>query len=220
MTAGTAAGTGLIESFARRVTALDRLGMTLLRVGVIIVFVWIGGLKWFKYEADGIIPFVANSPFMRWMIGDPDGYKPHMNAEGVLNETNRAWHEANATYPVAIFIGVTIVGIGLLLAAHWIRPELGMLGALGVIGFSFITLSFLVTTPETWVSAPAEGMADADLGFPYLSARGRLVVKDCIQMGAGFVLLVDSARATLRRHAAKKAGVDSQAARVGDEVAA
>ncbi len=194
--------------------------MTLLRVGVIIVFVWIGGLKWFKYEADGIIPFVANSPFMRWMIGDPDGYKPHMNAEGVLNETNRAWHEANATYPVAIFIGVTIVGIGLLLAAHWIRPELGMLGALGVIGFSFITLSFLVTTPETWVSAPAEGMADADLGFPYLSARGRLVVKDCIQMGAGFVLLVDSARATLRRHAAKKAGVDSQAARVGDEVAA
>ncbi|AYD90344.1 DUF417 domain-containing protein [Actinomyces sp. 2119] len=207
MTASTAAGSGLIESVARRFVSLERLSLTLLRIGVVIVFVWIGGLKWFRYEADGIIPFIANSPFMRWMIGDPDGYKPHMNAEGVLNEANRAWHEANSTYPVSIFIGVTIVAIGLLVAAHWIRPELGMLGALGVIGFSVITLSFIITTPETWVSAPAEGLADSDLGFPYLSGRGRLVIKDCIQMGAGFVLLVESARATLRRRGVQ----DSQA---------
>ncbi|MBO3725676.1 YkgB family protein [Actinomyces bowdenii] len=197
MTSNTAGGP--IVSVARRLLALDRLSLTLLRLGVIVVFLWIGGLKWFKYEADGIIPFIANSPLMRWMIGDPAGYKPHMNPEGVLNEANRAWHEANSTYPVAIFVGATIVAIGLLLAAHWIRPELGMLGAAGVIGFSVVTLSFLITTPEVWVSAPAQGAADADLGFPYLSGRGRLVVKDCIQMGAGFVLLVDSARATLRR---------------------
>lgn len=152
-----------------------------------------------KYEADGIIPFIANSPFMRWMIGDPDGYKAHMNAEGVLNETNRAWHEANATYPVSIFIGVCIVTIGLLVLPHYLHPAIGMLGALGVIGFSFVTLSFLVTTPEVWVTAPAQGAADADIGFPYLSVRGRLVIKDCIQMGAGFVLLVDSARTYLAR---------------------
>ena len=25
---------------------------------------WIGGLKAFQYEADGIVPFVTNSPFM------------------------------------------------------------------------------------------------------------------------------------------------------------
>ena len=148
-----------------------------------------------KYEADGIIPFIANSPFMR----DPDGYKAHLNAEGVLNETNRAWHQANATYPVSIFIGVCIVTIGLLVLAHYLHPAIGMLGALGVIGFSFVTLSFLVTTPEVWVTAPAQGAADADIGFPYLSARGRLVNKDCIQMGAGFVLLVDSARTYLAR---------------------
>ncbi|WP_127842740.1 DUF417 family protein [Actinomyces wuliandei] len=203
MTTSTAAGPSLIDSAARRFASLERLSVTLLRVGVVIVFVWIGGLKWFRYEADGIIPFIANSPFMRWMIGDPEGYKPHMNAEGVLNEANRAWHEANSTYPVSVFIGVTIVAIGLLVAAHWVRPELGMLGALGVIGFSVITLSFIVTTPETWVSAPAEGLADSDLGFPYLSGRGRLVIKDCIQMGAGFVLLVDSARMTLRRRGAR-----------------
>ena len=44
-----------------------------------------------------------------------------------------------------------------------------------------------------------QGAADADIGFPYLSVRGRLVIKDCIQMGAGFVLLVDSARTYLAR---------------------
>jgi uncharacterized membrane protein YkgB len=32
------------------------------RVAMIVVLVWIGGLKAAKYEADGIVPFVANSP--------------------------------------------------------------------------------------------------------------------------------------------------------------
>jgi uncharacterized membrane protein YkgB len=29
---------------------------------------WIGGLKAFQYEADGIVPFVANSPLMSFSI--------------------------------------------------------------------------------------------------------------------------------------------------------
>ena len=33
-----------------------------IRVAILVVFVWIGGLKYFHYEADGIVPFVANSP--------------------------------------------------------------------------------------------------------------------------------------------------------------
>lgn len=190
---------GLLDKFAKAIVRIDRLALGLLRIGVAIVFLWIGGLKWFKYEADGIVAFMANSPFMRWMLGDPSGYASHMNAEGALVEANRAWHEANGTYPVSIAIGVVICLLGLLILAHYIHPTLGMVGALGVIAFSVVTLSFLVTTPEVWVTAPKEGLADADLGFPYLNGRGRLVVKDCIQMGAGFVLLVDSARIYLKR---------------------
>ncbi len=193
----------LIARVAESITRLDRLALTVLRLGVIVVLAWIGGLKWFKYEADGIIPFVANSPFMKWLIKDPANYKAHQGAEGALIEANRAWNEAGGTYPMAIFVGVTIIAIAALLALHWIRPELGMLGAIMLVGFSVITLSFLVTTPEVWVSAPAKGTADADLGFPYLSGRGRLVVKDCIQLGAGLVLLVDSARRVLASRARK-----------------
>lgn len=100
---------------------------------------------------------------------------------------------------MSIFVGVAIILIGAFIALHWVCPELGVLGALALIGFSVVTLSFLATTPEVWVAAPAKGAADADLGFPYLSGRGRLVLKDCIQLGAGFVLLVDSAKMSLRR---------------------
>jgi uncharacterized membrane protein YkgB len=38
--------------------------INLTRVAIFIVMAWIGGLKAFQYEADGIVPFVANSPLM------------------------------------------------------------------------------------------------------------------------------------------------------------
>ena len=40
----------------------DRAGVVVTRIGLIVVLLWIGGLKAFKYEAQGIVPFVANSP--------------------------------------------------------------------------------------------------------------------------------------------------------------
>ena len=36
---------------------MDKVGVTLTRVGLIVVLLWIGGLKAFRYEADGIVPF-------------------------------------------------------------------------------------------------------------------------------------------------------------------
>lgn len=38
--------------------------INLCRISIYIVMVWIGGLKAFQYEADGIVPFVVNSPLM------------------------------------------------------------------------------------------------------------------------------------------------------------
>ena len=53
-----------IESLFRLAAGADRLGMNALRAGLIVVLVWIGSLKVAPYEADGIVPFVANSPAM------------------------------------------------------------------------------------------------------------------------------------------------------------
>lgn len=174
---------------------MDKVGVTVTRIGLIVVLLWIGGLKAFRYEADGIVPFVANSPFMSFFYADGDNYKAHMNPEGVLNEANRAWHEANGTYAFSYGLGAVIVSYGLLLCLHPWYPQASTLGSFLVLVMSFVTLSFLITTPETWVP----NLGDTEHGFPYLSGRGRLVVKDAIMMGAAIVTMADSAKAYLRK---------------------
>jgi uncharacterized membrane protein YkgB len=172
----------------------DRLGFTLLRAGLITVLVWIGALKAAPYEADGIVPFVANSPVMSFFYEyEAPEYRQHMNKEGELISANRAWHEANGTYAFSYLLGSVIVLLGLLIAAHWWKPAVGAVGSFLVVGMSFVTLSFLVTTPESWVPS----LGDVHHGFPYLSGRGRLVVKDAIMLGAAVLTMADSARLAL-----------------------
>ena len=184
------------ESVLQRAARMHVPGMTVLRAGLIIVLLWIGALKAAPYEADGIVPFVANSPVMSFFYERPaPEYRQHLNKEGELVPAHRAWHEANGTYTFSWLLGGVIVLLGLLVAAHWWRPAIGAVGSFLVIGMSFVTLSFLVTTPETWVPS----LGDEHHGFPYLSARGRLVVKDLIMMGAAIVTMADSARAALAR---------------------
>jgi uncharacterized membrane protein YkgB len=174
---------------------MDRLGITITRLGLILVLLWIGGLKAFRYEADGTVPFVANSPFMSFFYADGANYKSHMNPEGVLKPENRAWHAANHTYEFSYGLGTVIVLYGLLICLHPWLPQAATLGSFLVVIMSFVTLSFLITTPECWVP----DLGDAQHGFPYLSGRGRLVVKDAIMMGAALVTMADSAKAVLRK---------------------
>src|SRR5690606_36826032 len=108
---------------------MDNVGVTVTRIGLIVVLRWIGRLKAFRYEADGIVPFVANSPFMSFFYADGDNYRAHMNPEGVLNEKNRAWHEANNTYGFAYGLGAVIVLYGLLLCLHPWLPQAAAVGS-------------------------------------------------------------------------------------------
>jgi uncharacterized membrane protein YkgB len=45
---------------------LSVVGTHVARYGLAIVLLWIGGMKFTAYEAEGIKPMVANSPFMGW----------------------------------------------------------------------------------------------------------------------------------------------------------
>jgi uncharacterized membrane protein YkgB len=175
----------------------DRLGLAVTRAGLVVVLVWIGGLKVYHYEADGIVPFVANSPVMSFFYADPGNYKAHMNPEGAVVPANRAWHATNRTYPFALGLGSVIVLYGVLIALHPVLPQAATVGSFLVVVMSVVTLSFLVTTPECWV--PDRG--GPEHGFPLLSGAGRLVVKDAIMMGAALVTMADSAKAYLRRRA-------------------
>jgi uncharacterized membrane protein YkgB len=175
---------------------LDRFGMGLLRLGLVVVLLWIGGLKFVPYEADGIVPLVANSPAMSFFYHHPaPDYKHYMNKEGEINAAHREWHESNGTYPFSHGLGALIVLIGILIALHPLRPQIAAVGSALVILMACTTLSFLITTPEAWVPA----LGDSAHGFPYLSGVGRLIIKDVIMLGAGFVTLADSAKAYVSR---------------------
>jgi reactive chlorine resistance protein C len=192
------AQTGALRRLFIRAASLDRLGMGLLRLGLVIVLLWIGGLKFARYEADSIVPLVANSPLMSFFYHFPaPEYKSYMNREGELNPAHRRWHDENGTYPFADGLGLVIVTIGILIALYPVLPQASAVGSFLLILMACTTLSFLVTTPEAWVPA----LGDGTHGFPYLSGVGRLVIKDAIMLGAAFVTLADSAKAYLRRAA-------------------
>ena len=48
---------------------LEAVGRALARYGLVVVVGWIGLMKVTGYEAEGIRPFVANSPLMSWVYG-------------------------------------------------------------------------------------------------------------------------------------------------------
>ena len=53
-----------MSSIFETMSRAESWGITLTRIGIIVVLLWIGGLKVTQYEAEGIVPFVANSPVM------------------------------------------------------------------------------------------------------------------------------------------------------------
>jgi uncharacterized membrane protein YkgB len=179
-----------------RIGRLDRIGALITRLGLVVVTLWIGGLKATHYEAEGVVPFVANSPLMSWMLKTPAGYGDHRTAEGSIDAADEAWHHVNGTYTMALVIGVIIVSIGIAIACGFAFPLAGVVGGLLLAGMSVVTLSFLVTTPEVWVAAHGASTH----GFPFLAAPGRLVVKDAIMLGASLWTAADSAK----RYVAKR----------------
>jgi len=185
----------LFESAAK----LDRVGITLTRIGLVVVLVWIGSLKVFAYEDEGIVPFVANSPLMSFFYQQPAGeYRQHMNREGERVPANREWHARNGTYLFAYGLGSVIVAFGVMIALHPWLPRVAAVSSFLVFLMSFVTLSFLITTPECWVPA----LGSSEHGFPLLSGAGRLVIKDAIMAGAALVTMADSAKAYLRKRTA------------------
>src|SRR5260370_11639603 len=71
----------------------------LVRIAIFVVMAWIGGLKFVPYEAEALVPFVANSPVIKFFYAKPaPKSKQYMNKEGEPVPNNRPWHQKNPTY--------------------------------------------------------------------------------------------------------------------------
>lgn len=201
-----------MQKFLQALAGSQKYFANYVSIAIFIVMAWIGGLKVVQYEADGIVPFVTNSPFFSYMYSKKEivdngkgkmvaEYNLHKNPEGLVVPKNIEWHKQNGTYTVSYLIGTTICTIGtLVLLGIWF-PKLGLIGGLLTFGMSIVTLSFLITTPETWVpnlGNPALGITESpNHGFPYLSGAGRLVIKDIIMSAAGLIVASNAARRIL-----------------------
>lgn len=182
-----------------------------MRGALFLVMVWIGGLKAYQYEADGIVPFVINSPLMNFFYQNTDNttlndhnkevseYTLYKNPEGKTVQKNIDWHKQNGTYVFSYALGLVIVTIGsLVLLGIWF-PKIGFLGGLLTTGMSLVTLSFLITTPEVFVPNLGGDFPTPHYGFPYLSGAGRLVLKDIIMLAGGLIVASEAAVRILHR---------------------
>lgn len=102
---------------------LERIGAHVARYGLVVVLLWIGGMKFTTYEAEGIKPLVANSPLMAWVYD-------------VMSVTG-----------FSMLLGVVEIAIGVLIALRPVWPTASAAGGvLGVVMF-LTTITFLFSTP-------------------------------------------------------------------------
>ena len=188
--------TALVDGLLHLSASLKGFGVHLIRVAIFLIFVWIGGLKFFNYEAEGIVPFVANSPFMSFFYAkEVPEYKDYKLKEGEFDARKHQWHEENNTYVFSKGLGILIMTFGVLTLLGIVWPKVGFVGAGLVFLMTIGTLSFLVTTPEVWVPDLGSG----EHGFPLLTGAGRLVIKDVCILAGAVVVAADCAQRILAR---------------------
>ncbi len=102
---------------------LGIVGTFLMRYGLVVVIGWIGAMKFTAYEAQGIHPMVANSPFMGWLY-------QIFSIQGFSN-----------------VLGVVEIATALLIAVRPFSARVSAIGCgLAVLMF-LTTLTFLFSTP-------------------------------------------------------------------------
>ncbi len=122
----TATTTAPLESDIAWSEKLQALGTFMTRYGLVVVFAWIGAMKFSAYEANGIQPFVANSPLMSWLY----------NIFSVQTFSN--------------WLGVLEVTIAVMIATRPISTRISAAGSALASVLFLGTLSFMLSTPGVW----------------------------------------------------------------------
>jgi uncharacterized membrane protein YkgB len=147
----------------------------LVRTSMVIIFLFFGYQKWFEYEAQTLIPYIANGPLISWMY-------PVFGIRGA------SW-----------FLGVSEWLFGALLFLGFWNKKLGILGALGSCVSFIMTVTIIPFMPGGW-AASAGGFPAMTGNVPFLmkdlvlfAASFYLLKQDVMRVS----LSADSAKASL-----------------------
>ena len=121
----------LVRLMAKLGLLKEDLDYHLIRVSMVIVFLFFGYQKWFDYEAQSPIPYISNGPLISWMY-------PVFGIKG-------------ACY----FLGVAEWVFGALLFAGFWNKTLGAIGTIGACGSFISTVTIIPFIPGGW--APSAG---------------------------------------------------------------
>ncbi|WP_308909847.1 DUF417 family protein [Pseudokordiimonas caeni] len=111
-------------------TGYERAGRGFMLGGLLLVLVWIGGMKFTAPEAAGIAPLLSTSPIFNWWLS------PNFSEQGA-----------------SCVIGVLELITALLLTATWWNKGLFRLGLLGCAATFVATLTFLISFDPAWTKA-------------------------------------------------------------------
>ena len=115
----------------------------LVRTSMVIIFLFFGYQKWFEYEAQTLIPYIANGPLISWMY-------PVFGIRGA------SW-----------FLGVSEWLFGALLFLGFWNKKLGILGSLGSCVSFIMTVTIIPFMPGGW-AASAGGFPAMTGNVPFL----------------------------------------------------
>ncbi len=105
---------------------IESIGGLIIRYGLVLVLLWIGGMKFTAYEAKGLESVVSTSPLLSW------GYQV-FSLQGFSN-----------------LLGVVEIVFAMLIAARPLAPLASAVGSFGAIGMFLITLSFFFSASGVW----------------------------------------------------------------------
>ncbi|HYO26490.1 MAG TPA: DUF417 family protein [Lacipirellulaceae bacterium] len=106
--------------------AVQAAGRHTARYGLVLALLWIGGMKFTAYEAEGISGVVSNSPLMSWA------------------------YSVVSVQGFSALLGITELAIALMIASRPFSARAAFIGSGLAVGMFLTTLSFLLTTPGVW----------------------------------------------------------------------
>src|SRR5437660_9129355 len=133
----------LIKILTKSGLLAEDLDYHLVRISMVIIFLFFGYQKWFEYEAQVLIPYISNGPLIFWMY-------PVFGVRGA------SW-----------LLGVSEWSFALLLFLGFWNKRLGILGALGSCAAFLGTATIIPFMPDGW-AASAGGFPAMAGNVPFL----------------------------------------------------
>ncbi|WFU39110.1 DUF417 family protein [Bradyrhizobium sp. CB82] len=121
---------------------LSDLDYHVIRASMVIMYFFFGYQKWWPYEAERLVPFISNSPLIRWLYL-------------VFSHQGASW-----------LLGLSEWTFGALILAGFWDKRLGILGAAGSTVTFIVTVSIIPFMPNGW--DPVAGFPAMTGNVPFL----------------------------------------------------